>query len=114
MHPSRRCIYDEARACVALGKDSHDVIEKQVSKYKEDGYPKSLGLAETCILLRKHNEKSCVFLDELWASELLLNSCRDQLSFNYAIWRLHADVGYITSLQRMKQNEMFGINRHHE
>lgn len=77
VHPSRNCIYDEAAACARIGKDSSDVIEKQISKYKANQYPRHAGMVETCIILRKHNEKDCVMLDNAWATELLENSCRD-------------------------------------
>jgi len=42
-----------------LKKDSKDVIEAQLKRYKAEGYPKNAGMAETGIILRKHNEMKC-------------------------------------------------------
>lgn len=38
-HPVRSCIYDEAAKCIAIGKDSKDIITDQISQYREDNYP---------------------------------------------------------------------------
>ena len=89
VHPCRRCVYAEAKACIRLHKDTEENINYQVDTYKKDGYPKNIGMAETNVLLRKHNDIKCQMLDNLWASELLKYSHRDQLSFNYACWKIH-------------------------
>ena len=59
IHPSRNCIYDEARACISINKDAKETIEKQVKRYREEGYPEHIGMVETCVLLRKHNGMRC-------------------------------------------------------
>lgn len=93
IHPTRDCIYDEAEACIRLNKDIKKNIELQIDAYRKEGYPKHIGMAETGILLRKHNDKKCILLDNLWASQLLKYSHRDQLSFNYACWKIHIISG---------------------
>lgn len=97
VHPARRCIYEEANTCISLKKDSREVIEAQVEKYRAEGYPERAGLAETGILLRKHNDRKCQLVGNLWASEMLRGSCRDQLSFNYACWKLHFLSGCLSN-----------------
>ena len=94
-HPCRNCIYDEAKACIRLRKDSLQSISKQIDAYKKDGYPMHIGLVESNIILRKHNDAKCILLDNLWASELLKYSHRDQLSFNYVCWKLHFQYGIL-------------------
>ena len=89
VHPARKCIYEEARACIAMGKDSREVIEQQVAKYRAEGYPANAGMFETCVVLRQHTDTKCQLVCNRWASELLRGSHRDQLSFNYACWREH-------------------------
>lgn len=89
VHPHRNCIYEEAKACIDLKKDQKEIIEEQVKRYQAEGYPKKVGMAETGILLRKHNDVKCQLLGNLWASEILRGSHRDQLSFNYACWKIH-------------------------
>lgn len=59
VHPKRNCIYDEANECIRLGKDLSNNIKSQIDTYQHEGYPKHIGMVETCILLRKHNEIKC-------------------------------------------------------
>lgn len=89
VHPHRNCIYEEAKACISLKKDQKEVIEEQVKRYQTEGYPEKIGMAETGILLRKYNDIKCQMLGNIWASEILRGSHRDQLSFNYACWKMH-------------------------
>ena len=77
VHPKRDCIYDEMEACARAGKDKKEIMQPQIDKYRAEGYPEHIGMAETNIILRKHNEPDCVKLGNLWASELLKHSHRD-------------------------------------
>ena len=52
-------IYEEAKACISLGKDSREVIREQINRYRSEGYPKNIGMVETGIMLRKHNDTKC-------------------------------------------------------
>lgn len=111
IHPTRDCIYDEAEACARLSKDIKSNIQRQIDAYKKEGYPKHIGMAETGIILRKHDDKKCVLLDNLWASQLLKYSHRDQLSFNYACWKMHFVYGAL-SKQFCIQNQFFKFHLH--
>lgn len=86
-HPSRKCIYAEARAVVSMRKDINVIVNKQMDRYKKEGFPKNYGLLQSNIMLRKHNNADCIRLMEKWFSELKEESHRDQLSFNYASWK---------------------------
>ena len=86
-HPSRNCIYKEMETCIKLRKDKESNIAPQREKYKEEGYPENYGLVQSNIIIRRHNEPDCIKLMETWWYELKNGSHRDQLSFNYAMWR---------------------------
>lgn len=86
-HPARKCIYKEAETCVKMKKDTLDVTKPQTDRYKKEGYPVNNGMVQTNIMLRKHNEPDCIALMEKWWDELYKGSHRDQLSFNYALWK---------------------------
>jgi hypothetical protein len=86
-HPQRKCIYDEAEACVKLKKDTREHIDPQMARYRAEGFPKNYGLPQTCIVFRYHNDPRCIRLDETWWAEIEKGSHRDQLSFNYASWK---------------------------
>lgn len=91
-HPQRNCIYDEEQAVVKAHKDKKEITEPQIKRYKEEGFPKHYGLAETCIIYRKHNNPTCIKIMEAWAEELKNGSHRDQLSLNYVLWKLNETI----------------------
>ena len=86
-HPVRNCIYREARAVLSLGRDKKEIVNPQVDRYKKEGFPSDYGLLQSNILIRRHNEEDCIRLMEDWFNELKDNSHRDQLSFNYVLWK---------------------------
>ena len=86
-HPQRKCLYDEAEACISLKKDTQEHIDPQLKRYRAEGFPKMFGLPQTCIVFRYHNDPGCIKLDEDWWSEIEKGSHRDQLSFSYASWK---------------------------
>lgn len=85
----RNCIYAEADACIRLNKDDPIIINKQTKVYKDEGYPEFNGLVETGILLRKHNDIKSVEAMEIWWEQIMKYSKRDQISFNYVMWKLN-------------------------
>jgi hypothetical protein len=106
----RNCVYDEANAILNFGKinskktpergiknwkDNPLIIVEQMKKYTSEGYPKDNGLAFTCGLIRKHNSKSTRNLMETWWTEIKYGSKRDQLSFNYAVWKSNFNFVYL-------------------
>lgn len=86
-HPVRKCIYAEANACIRMNKDKKEVISKQMDEYRKEGVPVNLGMVQSNIIIRKHNDVQCKKLMEAWIAKLLANSFRDQLSFNYVLWK---------------------------
>ena len=93
-HPVRSCVYEELRACISYRKDLAAVMTTQVERYRKEGYPPNNGLVETACVIRKHTERVKKF-NELWWHEIKNGSKRDQLSFNYAVWRLGIDYQII-------------------
>lgn len=86
-HPMRNCIYKEAKAVLSMGRDKKEIVNPQIERYKKEGFPAEYGLLQSNILVRKHNEEDCIRLMEAWFNELKDNSHRDQLSFNYVLWK---------------------------
>ena len=86
-HTNRNCIYEEMKACFLSKKDTMDNMEPQINKYKEENYPSNNGLVQSNIVIRKHNNEQCIEVMEIWENELITHSHRDQLSFNYALWK---------------------------
>lgn len=91
-HPHRDCVYVEAEACLARGKDVHANIGGQTSRYREEGFPPHYGLWETGVLVRRHREDACVRLMVAWWNEIFTGSRRDQISFPYVARQHHVSV----------------------
>jgi len=81
-HPSRTCIYDEGEVVKKQNYENAQIVDKQLARFREDGYPENNGLNETGILLRRATEEVKEFEMEWW-SLISTGSKRDQLSFNY-------------------------------
>ena len=75
------------RICKNLKKDTGANIDSQLERYRKEGYPEGNGLVQSNIVIRKHNSESCIKLMEAWWKEIYEGSHRDQLSFNYALWK---------------------------
>lgn len=90
-HPVRKCIYAEKDACVKIKKIKGDEValaDKQMKRYKDENFPVNYGLVQTNVMMRRHNDPYCKELMEKWWEELKDYSHRDQLSFNYALWKV--------------------------
>lgn len=97
-HPYTNCIYIEAKKCADI-KDSSLIIFKQVFfKYLKEKYPINNGLIESRMIIRNHNNNKCIKLMEDWWKEVNEYSHRDQLSFNYVLWKNNLKIGLIEAI----------------
>lgn len=88
-HCSRDCVWDELRYCFLKDKVSTSAAVNWHRYLRCMDMPRHFGLAETNILLRRHNDPGVVAIDERWW-ELLVQSrgSRDQLCFTPALQQL--------------------------
>jgi hypothetical protein len=63
-------------------------VQAQAAAYLESGYPDDIPLLECTSLLRRHNDRRVVALDEAWWHECLDWTHADQLSLPYLLWKL--------------------------
>ena len=89
-HTRRNCLYDEGLYCILERKDDAKLIMEQLCRYKQAGCPATTGLAETRLIIRRHNQATAEFNDQWW-SEICAGCQRDQVSFPYAIWKTKAE-----------------------
>jgi hypothetical protein len=80
------CLYVEGFVCGSNGLDDDQVILNQITRYKEEGFPRKFGLFSTGVIVRRKHEKVAKF-NELWWSEIEKGSKRDQVSQMYAAWK---------------------------
>lgn len=86
-HYINECIYDEKLTCEALNKDDPQIMEKQMERYREEGYPVKNGLIESGLMVRELKNEKVQQVMNTWWQEVMSGSRRDQLSFNYACWK---------------------------
>ena len=108
-HPVRNCIFQEGMYCMKKELDRPEIIDRQMQKYYEAGYPLNNGLAECTILLRRHTPRMRRF-DEAWYAEIQAHSRRDQLSFNYVAHKLGFEYNLLPG--RVSKNPHFARLRH--
>ena len=116
-HPGRDCLYREQLAVIRLKKDTYENTNPQIDRYREEGFPEHYGLAETNILLRAHKNPRCIKLMNAWGEEILRGSHRDQLSFNYCVWKcgVKESIEYLSEKYynlHLADNSFFALENH--
>lgn len=81
-HPTRNCIYKEAKRVKETLLDNPDVVNKQLMNYWKYGYPENNGLA-ACGYIVRQSSPEMTMLNNLWWEQVRSGSYRDQLSFNF-------------------------------
>lgn len=98
-HSARNSIYDEAMVCKYYGKGNRKLIDKQIKRYKNEGFPYDYGLYEaTIIIIDLKNNISKNILEDWWSEFIANGSLRDQLSLPYVLWKKKknfSDVGIL-------------------
>lgn len=110
-HYCRGCIYVEAEVCSRRGLDDGETIARQVRRYEAEGYPRDHGLVEAGVILRRHTLVARG-VNVAWWREICSGSRRDQLSFDYVLWKL--GVGYREFPGSMVGNALFENLPHHQ
>lgn len=113
-HPSRKCVFQEADACLKIKKGNELGIVKQVARYKKEGLPQNYGLKEaTVIFTDLKNQLAISLLDEWWNEYYSSSSKRDQLALPYILWKMGITVNQIGNLGVNIRNDMhFVISSH--
>jgi len=93
-HLERKCTYQEARACISMGKANKDIANKQMAFYRKDGFPANYGLTSAFLIVRKNTDRIRQ-LEELWWEQVEKFTNRDQLSLMYCMWKLGLDYDRI-------------------
>jgi hypothetical protein len=94
-HRIRNCIYEEAKLCADLKLDDPDLIYEQVQNYHALNYPRNMGLAEACVILRR-NCTAIENFNNAWWSEYSRYSVRDQISLMVAARKTKISLNLIT------------------
>jgi len=83
----RKGVYAEIGKCISKKKDNPKVLKAQMAHYKEEGLPDDTGLFSGGVIIQKHNRPHVQEHCRLWWEEMKRWSYRDQISFNYVLWK---------------------------
>jgi len=108
LHRERNCIYQEAKICASLGIEKPFVADAVARRYREENYPEGAGLHETGTLFRVNCPEVHRF-NRLWWALIENGSHRDQLSFDFAAWKLKVPIG---NLPAVDQNAWISQEKH--
>lgn len=86
-HPKRDCVYDEAIAIKLTQKENPVIVDQQMVFLREQQFPEKLSLHETNIVFRHHAEPQSIEIMDTWFGMIEQFSRRDQLSFDFALWK---------------------------
>jgi hypothetical protein len=103
-HSERDCIYDEAFIVIAWGVELEKIVIDWCHKLRQEGYPKHNGLYETGVMFRAHTNEKIQALDAMWWDCIEKYSKRDQLSFNYVLWKLEVKCEYFLGKHKCVHN----------
>jgi hypothetical protein len=104
-HKYDNCVYNHAKRVVLLNLDHHEIVRKQIKKYKREGLPCNIGLSENGLLIRR-NTAQVKRMNELWWKEYQEGSQRDQLSLPYARWKTGIKTAWLPF--SLRQNRWLG------
>ena len=86
-HPQRSCAYEEAHIILEANRDVCGRVNRQMRAYEHLGFPRKSGLTETNFMVidLKHPKTPVIMSD--WWSQINKYGHRDQLSFNFILWK---------------------------
>ena len=87
-HTARQCIYDEAFEVMVYRVELESIIIDWCQRLHKEKYPKNNGLGETGLMYRVHSDQGVLQMDKMWWDCIDTYSKRDQLSFDYVLWKL--------------------------
>lgn len=109
-HTVRNCVYKEAATVVKYRKESINKVKNIIEFLKQENYPEDFGLTETGILIRRTQSKAVNNTMDLWFRLLTKYSVRDQLTFDYAIFKTNLKIKRLK--MNVCDNQWFGWMQH--
>lgn len=104
-HGERNTIAEEGKACIRFKKETKENVEKVLSFYEKENYKDNNGLIESTVFIKRGNIKKIDETMRLWFDMILNFSIRDQLSFNYCIYKTNLKVKWIN--EKVFDNDWF-------
>jgi hypothetical protein len=92
IHPFRDCSYAEGRVCAGFQSNSAEIINAQLDRYREEGFPEHFGLVASTFFVRDNKSAKVKKFFDLWYKETMTGSHRNQISVGYVWWKTAMDI----------------------
>ena len=109
-HGLRKKISEEMNACLRFRKENIDNIEKLKKFYLKEKYPDDNGLIESTVYIKRPKDEKVKETMQLWFEMVNDYTKRDQLSFNYCIFKTKLKVRWID--EYVFNNDWFKWHEH--
>lgn len=114
-HPEERdCIYDELDILIKYNEkrfyDNPEIMKQQIDMFYKEGFPKHAGLIAGGFIIRKNYSPIVKTIMDEWWKIISTYSKRDQLSFNYIMWKLKKNYTVIPG--NIRDNEYCEVGKH--
>ena len=95
-HPLRQCLYNEIDVLRKIHWERNNVCDAVERLFNEEDYPKNMGMIDTCMIIRHHNDPYVIDLMEEISRLLdIYNISRHELIFNFVAWKQHKQISVI-------------------
>jgi hypothetical protein len=111
-HDVRSCTYEESKIVIEDGLEYPNIVKSQMNKYEQEGFPKNYGLFDSGFTIRK-NSKDVSRFNDIWWSEVLNHSGRDQLSQTYSSWKSGVSIDPISVGISIYNNKFLNLKVKH-
>lgn len=113
VHTERNCIYKEMFVVFDLGYENEKVLLNWAKVLRRNCYPVENGLNETGIMYRNHTSLEIAKLNYMWWNCIERYSRRDQLSFNYVLWKLNVEcISLLSANYNVRNSDAFNYIPH--
>ena len=109
-HGERDNIKDECENCIRLKKETKEKVKKLLEFYDNNHYPDKNGLIESTVYIKRNKNELVRKTMKIWFEMILNYSHRDQLSFNYCIYKTGLNVKWIN--EKVFDNNWFDWIKH--
>ncbi len=109
-HGTRNTVKEECEACVRYRKEDKEKIKNILDFYKQENYPDNNGLVESTVYIKRLKDQKVQETMKLWFSMIENFTKRDQLSFNYCIYKTGLKVKWIN--EKVFSNDWFTWYNH--
>lgn len=114
-HPTRDCVYEEARKCRDMRYISNLQLLKVWVFLFLHGVPRHCGMLEANLIFRRHNDPKVIRFDEMWWNKVVRFIPRDQLTQTWCLRKCGIEKDcFLPDGQSTRNNAGFRYVRHGE